>query len=227
MKTSCGYRIPGTEAWLRINTTRKKSPQSLRRGLVAPYPDSGDQIPTNSFVVCPAFATTVAALQWPAPQISRRAVACGAVAAVLQPSGGFASDEIISTVLVPGDTSSPLPSRAQRVVVDYTLWLNDFEGKQIDTSKGTLLPFPRPPSPFSFSLGVGEVVPGWDKTVKYMHLGETRRVIIPPEFGYGEKGTGPIPGNSKLYFEITLLELKPPPVLSEKQLQWLAEHPEP
>ena len=171
------------------------------------------------------FATTVAALQW--PQISRRAVACGAVAAVLQPSGGFASDEIISTVLVPGDTSSPLPARAQRVVVDYTLWLNDFEGKQIDTSKGTLLPFPRPPSPFSFSLGVGEVVPGWDKTVKYMHLGETRRVIIPPEFGYGEKGTGPIPGNSKLYFEITLLELKPPPVLSEKQLQWLAEHPEP
>jgi FKBP-type peptidyl-prolyl cis-trans isomerase FkpA len=181
----------------------------------------------NTLVVGALFATTVAALQWPAPQISRRAVACGAVAAVLQPSGGFASDEIISTVLVPGDTSSPLPSRAQRVVVDYTLWLNGFEGKQIDTSKGTLLPFPRPPSPFSFSLGVGEVVPGWDKTVKYMHLGETRRVIIPPEFGYGEKGTGPIPGNSKLYFEITLLELKPPPVLSEKQLQWLAEHPEP
>ena len=68
-------------------------------------------------VVGALFATTVAALQWPAPQISRRAVACGAVAAVLQPSGGFASDEIISTVLVPGDTSSPLPARAQRVVL--------------------------------------------------------------------------------------------------------------
>ena len=143
------------------------------------------------------------------------------------PSRCLASEEIVSTVLVPGDQSSPTPARAQKAVVDYTLWLNDFDGKQIDTSRGTLLPFPRPPSPFSFSVGVGEVVPGWDKTVKTMHVGETRRVIIPPSLGYGEKGIGPIPGNSKLYFEITLLELKPPPVLSEKQLQWLETHPEP
>ena len=76
-------------------------------------------------------------------------------------------------------------------------------------------------------MGVGEVIPGWDRTVKSMHVGEKRRVVIPPKLGYGEKGVGPIPGNAKLFFEIELLELKPMPTLSEKQLEWLATHPEP
>jgi len=172
-------------------------------------------------------ATVAAALRSPAG-ITRRAALSGVTAATLLPLQVVrASDEIVSTTLAAGDQSSPTPARAQKAVVDYTLWINDFEAKQIDTSKGTLLPIPRPPSPFVFSVGVGEVIPGWDRTVKQMHIGETRRVIIPPSLGYGEKGIGPIPGGAKLYFEITLLELKPPPTLTEKQAKWLEDHPEP
>ena len=160
---------------------------------------------------------------------TRRTAATAALGFALLPPAARtrAADEIVSTVLTAGDISSPTPQRAQKAVVDYTLWLNDFEGKQVDTSKGTLLPIPRPPSPFAFNVGVGEVIPGWDKTVRQMHIGEKRRVVVPPSLGYGEKGIGPIPGGAKLYFEIELLELKPPPTLTEKQLEWLSTHPEP
>lgn len=161
-------------------------------------------------------------------RFSRRAVAGVAAAALMTRSDVVhANDsEIEVTVLSPGDPGSPTPQRAQKVVVDYTLWIDSFDGKQIDTSKGTLFP-PRPPAPFIFNVGVGEVIPGWDRTVKTMHVGEKRRVKIPAALGYGAKGVGPIPGGADLYFEIELLELKPPKVLSDKQVAWLAEHPEP
>ena len=66
-------------------------------------------------------------------------------------------DGMTYEVLQAGDTSSPLPQRAQQAVVDYTLWIEKFEGKQIDTSKGTTFP-PKLPSPFTFAVGVGSVV---------------------------------------------------------------------
>jgi len=101
-----------------------------------------------------------------------------------------------------------------------------FEGKQIDTSKGTAFP-PRLPSPFKFNVGVGQVIPGWDQSVKMMHVGEKRRIVVPASLGYGDKGVGPIPGGASLYFEVELLETKPVPEFSQKQLDWLATNPEP
>ena len=77
------------------------------------------------------------------------------------------------------------------------------------------------------ALYSGEVIPGWDRVVKQMRAGEVRRVVVPASLGYGEKGVGPIPGGADLYFEINLLELRQMPTLTEKQLQWLADHPEP
>ena len=156
----------------------------------------------------------------------RELSSCAALAALTVGTAASAADAIIVTTLAEGDTSSPTPQRAQKAVVDYTLWINGFEEKMIDTSKGKLLPIPRPPSPFVFSVGVGEVIPGWDRTVREMHVGEKRRVVIPASLGYGAKGIGPIPGGAALYFEIELLELKPMPQLSEKHLEWLASHPE-
>lgn len=117
-----------------------------------------------------------------------------------------------------------MAQRAQTAIVDYTLWINDFEAKQIDTSKGGGFP-PKLPSPFKFNVGVGQVIKGWDRTVMEMHVGEKRRVVIPAELGYGAKGVGPIPGGASLYFEIELLELKPLPKMSEQQLKWLEDHP--
>lgn len=164
--------------------------------------------------------------------VSRRASITGGCAFLIasnRPSPVDAASDnggIEIEVLKRGDSSSPLPQRAQKAVVDYTLWIDGFERKQIDSSKGSAFP-PKIPSPFTFNVGVGEVIPGWDKTVRTMHVGDKLRCIIPPELGYGAKGVGPIPGGAKLYFEIELLELKPMPQLTDKQLEWLETHPEP
>ena len=57
---------------------------------------------------------------------------------------------------------------------------------------------------FSFKLGKGEVIKGWDMGVKNMKVGGKRVLEVPPELGYGSKGIGPIPGNSQLHFEVEL-----------------------
>jgi hypothetical protein len=127
------------------------------------------------------------------------------------------------SVEVLNEGSGPTPQRTQTAKVDYTLWVNGFEkaGKQVDSSKGLLK------GPFKFVVGVGQVIPGWDRTVAEMRVGEKRRVVIDPSLGYGEKGMGPIPGNSPLYFEIELLELAEMKPLNAEQRQWLEEHPVP
>jgi peptidylprolyl isomerase len=61
--------------------------------------------------------------------------------------------------------------------------------------------------PFSFPLGAGQVIQGWDEGVAGMQIGETRKLTIPPELGYGPSGTGPIPPNATLIFEVELLDI--------------------
>ncbi len=86
------------------------------------------------------------------------------------------------------------------VTVHYTgwLWENGQRGKQFDSSRGG--------SPFTFKLGAGEVIEGWDEGVKGMRVGGVRELIIPPEKGYGQRGAPPaIPPNATLCFEVELL----------------------
>jgi len=90
----------------------------------------------------------------------------------------------------------------RRVTVHYTGWRYDptgpeLKGQQFETSVGR--------DPFSFSLGTGRVIRGWDQGVAGMKVGGQRRLVIPPDLAYGSTGQGPIPPNATLVFDIELL----------------------
>jgi len=92
----------------------------------------------------------------------------------------------------------------QDVTVHYTGWLHDPKaadgrGRPFDSSKSR-------GDPFSFSLGAGMVIQGWDEGVAGMQVGGSRILTIPPELGYGAQGAGGvIPPNATLVFEVDLL----------------------
>lgn len=65
-------------------------------------------------------------------------------------------------------------------------------------------------TPFTFTLGKGEVIQGWDMGVLGMKVGGTRKLTIPPEYAYGDRAVGPIPANATLVFSVELLGVKHP-----------------
>ena len=87
-----------------------------------------------------------------------------------------------------------------KVVVNYTGELED--GTVFDSSLNPGR------EPFTFTLGVGSVIKGWDLGVKGMKVGGKRKLTIPPELGYGERNTSVIPPKSTLIFEVDLLEVE-------------------
>jgi peptidylprolyl isomerase len=95
------------------------------------------------------------------------------------------------------------PQVGNKVQVHYNGWLDGFgdHGRKFDSSldRGR---------PLSFDVGTGKVIKGWDEALLTMKVGGKRRVIIPPELGYGSKGIGPIPGGATLYFEMNLMAIQ-------------------
>lgn len=89
------------------------------------------------------------------------------------------------------------------LTVNYTGWLydaskTDGKGLQFETSVGG--------TPFSFTLGFGQVIGGWDQGLTGMKVGGLRRLVIPPSLGYGAVRYGPIPPDATLVFEIELVD---------------------
>lgn len=127
----------------------------------------------------------------------------------------------------PNDPTSPTPERAQKVKATYTLYLNGFpedtpDSVKIDSSKGIF----GGEKPFEFLAGVSQVIKGWDLTVMDMRVGEARRLVIPSDLGYGDKGAGrTIPGGSTLYFDLELVDIGSMSKMGEEQYRWLEENP--
>jgi FKBP-type peptidyl-prolyl cis-trans isomerase len=90
------------------------------------------------------------------------------------------------------------PQKGHTVTVQYTGWLSD--GTMFDSSRQSSR------TPFQFTLGHGDVIPGWDEGIATMKVGGVRRLVIPPALAYGANGYPPtIPANATLTFDVELL----------------------
>jgi FKBP-type peptidyl-prolyl cis-trans isomerase FkpA len=93
--------------------------------------------------------------------------------------------------VVEGDGASVGPGTS--AVLDYTGWLSD--GQEFDSGK------------FTFTVGAGDVIAGFEQGMLGVKVGGTRRLIIPPELAYGPRGSGPVPGGAIVIFRVVLLEV--------------------
>jgi FKBP-type peptidyl-prolyl cis-trans isomerase FkpA len=117
-------------------------------------------------------------------------------------------DNITSLQIADTKTGNGAQAAAgKRVTVHYSGWLydakaSDRHGKKFDSSRDRN-------EPFTFKLGAGEVIRGWDQGVAGMKVGGSRTLIIPSDLGYGSRGAGgAIPPNATLVFDVELLEVK-------------------
>ncbi|KAB5572058.1 fkbp-type peptidyl-prolyl cis-trans isomerase [Coniochaeta sp. 2T2.1] len=107
---------------------------------------------------------------------------------------------VTKTILQEGN--GPVPQKGQKVTIEYTGWLKDAskpdnKGKQFDSSVGR--------GDFVTSIGVGQVIKGWDEGVTTMKVGEKATLDITSDYGYGARGfTGHIPANADLIFDVHL-----------------------
>ena len=115
-------------------------------------------------------------------------------------NGGFAKIDVKKG-------TGEIATAGKMVSVHYTGWLydksaTDNKGKQFDTSRDRQ-------GNFTFPLGAGRVIKGWDQGVQGMKVGGQRTLVIPPSMGYGARGAGSIiPPNATLIFDVELMEVQ-------------------
>jgi FKBP-type peptidyl-prolyl cis-trans isomerase FkpA len=129
------------------------------------------------------------------------AVGCGSdspTAPTPLPTAPFSSTDIVVG-------SGPEAVAGNRLLVHYTLWLYDPTRPE---NKGQFYQSSVGGAPFEFVLAPGNVIAGWVQGVPGMRVGGTRRLIIPPNLAYGAQGSGPIPPNATLVFDVELLAIQ-------------------
>jgi FKBP-type peptidyl-prolyl cis-trans isomerase FkpA len=151
-------------------------------------------------------AAFIAALAACAIASAARAEAPASTPPVAPPAAVAPEAAVLVTDLVKGVGDEAFPGMV--VIVHYTGWLydpnaKDFQGRQFDSSRER-------GQPFSFHLGSGHVIRGWEQGIPGMKVGGTRRLVIPPELAYGSKGAGNgvIPPDATLLFEVELLAVE-------------------
>ncbi|ESP00762.1 hypothetical protein LOTGIDRAFT_238515 [Lottia gigantea] len=123
----------------------------------------------------------------------------------------YANDELKIEVVEKPENCERKSKKLDNLQMQYTGTLED--GKKFDSSKDH-------GQPFSFQLGVGQVIKGWDQGLLDMCVGEKRKLVVPSELGYGASGAGDaIPPNAKLFFDVELVDISdgeaPPNVFKE------------
>jgi FKBP-type peptidyl-prolyl cis-trans isomerase FkpA len=101
--------------------------------------------------------------------------------------------------------SGKVAANGSTVTVNYTGWLYvpaapDRHGDKFDSSIGR--------EPFTFQLGAGQVIPGWDQGVEGMKVGGKRTLVVPAALAHGDRAVGPLPANADLVFDVELLDVK-------------------
>jgi peptidylprolyl isomerase len=142
--------------------------------------------------IAAAFAASCATVAAEQPKTTKK----GNPAMITTPSGLKYVD------VTPGEGASP--QKGQKCVMHYTgwLWVNEAKGTKFDSSVDRK-------DPFSFTLGVGQVIKGWDEGVGSMKKGGKRTLYIPSALGYGSRGAGGvIPPNADLIFDVELIDFR-------------------
>ncbi len=139
--------------------------------------------------------------------MSRHATFAGAIVLAMTAAASAASPVTTSTGLRYTDEvvgTGAAPKAGQNVQVHYTGWLDESgqKGKKFDSSRDR-------GQPFSFPLGQGQVISGWDEGVATMKVGGRRTLVIPASLGYGARGAGGvIPPGATLIFDVELLGVR-------------------